>query len=161
MLEINPGLTIWTIITFLLLLILLKKFAWKPLLNALGTREENIRSSIERAEKAAQEAERLAAENKKRLEEAEFRASQLLKESRELGEKIKSEIIEKAHHQAKHMIEQAKQEIEREREAAIIKLREDVADLAINAAKKVVGEILDEKKHRSIIDSYLNELSNN
>lgn len=161
MLEINPGLIIWTIVTFLILLALLKKFAWKPLLDALERREEHIHSSIERAEKMAQEAELLASENRKKIEEAETKSSLILKEARELGEKIKSEIIEKANQQARNLIEQAKAEIEREKEAALIRLRSEVADLAILAAKKVVGETLNDDAQRKLIDSYLDELPKN
>ncbi|RCK71890.1 MAG: ATP synthase F0 sector subunit b [Ignavibacteriae bacterium] len=161
MLEINPGLVIWTIITFLVLLVLLKKFAWKPLLDALEKREERIRSSIERAEKSAQEAEQLVLENRKKIEQAEIKSAQILREARELGEKIKSEIIDRAHHQARHMLDQAKAEIEREKEAALLRLRSEVADLAILAAKKVVGDSLNEDLHRKLIDSYLKDLPKN
>lgn len=161
MLEINPGLVIWTIITFLLLLALLKKFAWKPLLNALEKREERIRSSIERAEKSAQEAEQLALENRKKIEEAEIRSATIIKEARELGEKMKNEILDKAHHQARHILEQAKAEIEREKEAALLRLRGEVADLAILAAKKVIGNSLNDEINRKLIDAYLNELPKN
>lgn len=161
MLEINPGLIIWTIITFLILLTLLKKFAWKPIINALERREQHIHDLVEKAEKKAQEAEFIASENKKKIEEAEMKSALILKEARELGEKIKSEIIERANQQARHMLEQAKAEIEREKEAALIRLRSEVADLAILAAKKVVGDTLDENLHKKLIDSYLDELPRN
>ncbi|MDP2207919.1 MAG: F0F1 ATP synthase subunit B [Bacteroidota bacterium] len=161
MLDINPGLIIWTIVTFLILMFLLTKLAWKPLLSALEKREEHIRSSIDRAEKAARDAEHQAAENKKHIANAEVKASKLLKEGHELGEKLKAEIVEKAHHHARHMVESAKLEIEREKEAALLKLRSEVADLAIIAAKKIIGETLDVEKHRKVVDSYLDELPKN
>lgn len=161
MLEINPGLIIWTIVTFLILLALLKKFAWKPLLDALERREEQIHSSVKRAEEMKQEAERLASESRMKIEEAETKSYLIIKEARELGEKIKSEIIEKANQQARHIIEQAKADIEREKESALIRLRGEVADLAILAAKKVVGDALNENLHRKLIDSYLDELPKN
>ncbi len=161
MLEINPGLIIWTIITFILLLVLLRTFAWKPLLSALEKREQHIRSSIEHAENATQEAEQLAAQNRKFMSDAEVKSQKLLKDSRELGEKLKSEIIAKANQQSKHIIEQAKLEIEREKEAALLKLRSEIADLSILVASKILGETLDSDKHRRVIDSYLEELQKN
>ena len=85
MLNPNPGLIIWTIVTFVLLIILLKKFAWKPLLEALQRREESVRNSIERAERAKQEAERLLEENRKQLERAGQEGQRILNENRALA----------------------------------------------------------------------------
>jgi F-type H+-transporting ATPase subunit b len=161
MLNPNPGLVIWTIITFILLLIVLKKFAWKPLIEALQKREENVRSSIERAEQAQREAEKLLEENRKRLAQAEQEGHRILNESRALADKLKEEMIEKANQQARRMIDMAKQEIDRDKEAAILQLRDEVADLAIKAAGKIIDETLDESKHRKLIDSYLKNLPKN
>jgi len=161
MLNPNPGLVIWTIITFILLLIVLKKFAWKPLIEALQKREETVRSSIERAEQAQREAEKLLEENRKRLAQAEQEGHRILNESRALADKLKEEMIEKANQQARRMIDMAKQEIDRDKEAAILQLRDEVADLAIKAAGKIIDETLDESKHRKLIDSYLKNLPKN
>ncbi|MBI5022120.1 MAG: F0F1 ATP synthase subunit B [Ignavibacteriales bacterium] len=161
MLNPNPGLIIWTIITFVLLLIILKKFAWKPLLESLHKREETVRSSIERAENAKQEAERLLDENRKQLERAEQDGRRILSENRALAEKLKEEIIEQANQQSRKMIEMAKQEIERDKDAALISLRGEVANLAIQAAGKILDETLDENKQRKLVDSYLKGLPKN
>jgi F-type H+-transporting ATPase subunit b len=161
MLNPNPGLIIWTIITFVLLLIILKKFAWKPLLESLHKREETVRSSIERAENAKQEAERLLEENRKQLERAEQDGRRILNENRALAEKLKEEIIEKANQQSRKMIEMAKQEIERDKDAALLSLRGEVANLAIQAAGKILDETLDENKQRKLVDSYLKGLPKN
>ena len=161
MLEINPGLIIWTVITFVGLAIVLGKFAWKPLLEALQKREEHVRSSIERAEQAKQEAERLLEENRKQLARAEEEAHRILTEGRALGEKLKNEIVEKTNQQTRKMIDQAKLEIERDKEAALSQLRGEVANLAIQAAGKILDETLDENKHRKIVDAYLRELPKN
>jgi F-type H+-transporting ATPase subunit b len=143
MLNPNPGLIIWTIITFVLLLIILKKFAWKPLLESLHKREETVRSSIERAENAKQEAERLLEENRKQLERAEQDGRRILNENRALAEKLKEEIIE------------------RDKDAALLSLRGEVANLAIQAAGKILDETLDENKQRKLVDSYLKGLPKN
>lgn len=161
MLNPNPGLIIWTIITFVLLLIVLKKFAWKPLLEALRKREETVRNAIERAEQAKQDAERLLEENRKQLERAEQEGHRILNESRALADKLKDEMIDKTNQQARKMIDMAKQEIDRDKEAAIVQLRGEVADLAIKAAGKILDETLDENKHRKLVDSYLKELPKN
>ncbi len=161
MLEINPGLILWTIVSFVGLAIVLGKFAWKPLLEALHQREEHVRSSIERAEQAKQEAERLLEENRKQLARAEEEAQRILSEGRTLGEKLKNEIVEKSNQQSRKMIEQAKLEIERDKEAALSQLRGEVANLAIQAAGKILDETLDENKHRKIVDAYLRELPKN
>lgn len=161
MLSINPGLIIWTIITFVILLVVLRKFAWKPLLDALHRREDHVRSSLERAEHAKQEAERLLEENKRRLARAEEESHRILNENRALGEKLKSEIVEKANQQSRRMIDQAKQEIERDKDAALAQLRGEVANLAISAAEKILDETLDAQKHRKLIDGYLRDLPKN
>lgn len=161
MLEPNPGLILWTAITFFVLLLLLRKFAWKPLLNALHSREEKISNSIERAERAKEEAERLLEENKENLQRADEQAQQVIKEGRAAAERIKNEILEKANASSRRMIEQAKDEIQREKEAALKELRREVVDLAIQAASKILGEELDERHHRKVVEGFLRELPKN
>ncbi len=158
MLEVNNGLIVWTIITFVLLLIVLRKFAWKPLLDGLDRREGHVRASLERAEQAQREAERLLEENKKRLAEADQESHRVLSESRVLAEKLKTEIVEQANRQSRSMIDHAREEIEREKEAALAELRGEVAALAIKAAEKILDETLDEKRQRKLVDSYLDSL---
>jgi F-type H+-transporting ATPase subunit b len=161
MLNPNPGLIIWTIVTFVLLLVVLSKLAWKPLLEALKKREETVRNSMERAEKAKQDAERLLDEHRKQLERAGQEGQQILNENRWLAEKLKEEIIDKANQQSRKMVEQAKEEIDRNKEAALVQLRSEVASLAVQAAGKILDETLDENKHRKLVDNYLNGLPKN
>jgi len=161
MLNPNPGLIIWTIVTFVLLLVVLSKFAWKPLLEALRKREETLRTSMERTEQAKQDAERLLNEHKKQLDHAEQEGQRILNENRQLAEKLKDEIIQKANQQSRKMVEQAKEEIDRNKEAALIQLRGEVASLAVQAAGKILDETLDENKHRKLVDNYLNGLPKN
>jgi F-type H+-transporting ATPase subunit b len=161
MLEVNPGLIVWTIVTFVLLVIVLRVYAWKPLLGALQQREEHVRSSLERAEQARAEAERILEDNRKQLANAGAEASRILAEGRSLGEKLKNELLEQANRQSRKMIDQAKQEIDREKDAALEKLRSEVANLAIGAAEKILDETLDETRHRKIVDGYLRDLPKN
>ena len=161
LLEPNPGLVLWTILTFLLLLWLLRKVAWKPLLEALHKREEHVRESMERAEQAKIDAERILEENKKQLAGAEAESKQILAEGRALAEKLKNEMLEQTNQQSRKMIDRAREEIERDKEAALAQLRSEVAQLAIKAAEKLLDENLDEAKQRKIIDTYLKELPKN
>jgi F-type H+-transporting ATPase subunit b len=159
MLEINPGLIIWTIITFVIVVAVLRGTAWKPILKALNDREEKIRSSLEHAEKAHQDAQRILEENKRQLAAAEEQAARIIKEGRDLGDKLKSEILEKAEAAARQTVEQAKGEIQREKEAALTQLRGEVSDLAIAAAGKILDANLDTAQQRRLVDAAIKELS--
>jgi len=161
MLSPNPGLVIWTIITFIILLGILKKIAWKPLLNVLNSREESVKNAIDQAEKARSEAERILKENQKALENANIEGQKILQESRALAEKLKEDIISKANLLSKKMIETAKEEIERDKEAAIIHLRSEIATIAVEAAGKIIDENLNEEKHRKLIDLYVQQFPRN
>ncbi len=159
MLDINPGLILWTIITFIIVLMILRFTAWKPLMAALTAREENIRSSLERAEQAQKEAERLLEENRRQIAQAEEQAQRVMREGREMGERLKTEILEKANAGARQMVEQAKDEILREKEAALVQLRTEVADLAIAAAGKVIDANLDAPAQRRLAEAAIEELN--
>ena len=158
MLEINPGLIVWTIITFIILLVILRAMAWKPLLHALSAREEKIRTALQQSEAAQLEAQRLLEENKRQLALAEGQSQRIIKEGREMGERIKAEVVEKANASSRHMIEQAKDEIRREKEAALTELRTEVADLAILAAGKILDANLDTPKQRQLVDATIKAL---
>ncbi len=161
MLEINPGLVVWTTVTFILLLIILKKVAWKPLLDALEKREEHIRTSIVRAEQAKKEAENLLEQHRKQIAEIKTEAQKIIDEGREQANKLKSEIENSAKQQARLMINQATQEIDEKKEAALSQLRNEVAGLAVLAAEKILDETLDATKHRRVVDDVLNSFPNN
>jgi F-type H+-transporting ATPase subunit b len=159
MFEINPGLIVWTIITFLVVLMILRFTAWKPLLAALTSREEKVRSSLEQAEKARQDAQHLLDENQRQLARAEEQSQRIIREGREMGEKLKVEIVEKANASSRHMIEQAKDEISREKEKALTQLRTEVADLAIAATGKLLDANLDTPKQRQLLDAAIREVN--
>ena len=161
MLEINPGLIIWTIITFVLVLVVLSKVAWKPILNALQSREQEIADALRNAEQAKKEAERLLHENKLQLEKANNETARLIAEGRAVAEQMKNDIVAKANESAKTMMSQAKEEIEREKEAALQQLRTEVADLAIGVAEKIIDENLDTAKQKKLIDKVLQQLPKN
>ena len=158
MLEINPGLIFWTIITFIAVLAILSKVAWKPLLHALTSREEQIRTALQQAEEAQTEAKKPLEENKRQLAQAEAHSQQAMREGRVMGERLRVEIVEKANANARAMVEQAKEEIRRERDAALTQLRGEVADLAVIAAGKIIDANLDVNKHRQLVDNVIKDI---
>ncbi len=159
MLTLNPGLIIWTIITFILVLAILRRYAWKPLLNALHAREETIRTSLAQAQDAQLRAQQLLDENSRRLAQAEEHSQRIIREGRDLGEKLKTEILEKADQSARQMVAQAKEEIRREKDAALAELRGEVADLAILAAGKILDANLDTQKQRQLVDTVIQDIN--
>jgi F-type H+-transporting ATPase subunit b len=159
--DINPGLILWTIISFLVLLLVLTKFAWKPILQMLGEREGQIRSALEQAEKVRTEAADMMKQNEKNLAHAEEEYQKMLREGKALAEKMKDEIVTKAKQQAQQELKQASEEIQRNVEAAKQQLRSEVADLAIKATEKILEETLDDKKRQKLVDSVINQFPKN
>ncbi|MDD8019264.1 MAG: F0F1 ATP synthase subunit B [Bacteroidota bacterium] len=161
MLDINPGLIIWTIITFVLLVAVLGKFAWKPLLQALQSREQEIANALKQAEEARKDAERMIHENQLAMQKANADTARLIAESREVAEQLKKDIIAKANESAKKMMEQAKEEISREKDSAMAQLRNEVADLSIAVAEKILDESLDASKQKKMVDKVIQQMQNN
>ena len=161
LLKIEPGLIIWTFITFGLLLFILKKAAWKPLLDSLAKREERIHSDLQRTEQARVEAEALVAEHKKLMQTAELDARRVIDEARQTSEKLKADLLAQAGEQAAQVTAQARAEIQREKETALAQLRTEIADLAIAAATKILKENLDEARNRKLVDDFIADLPRN
>ena len=159
--DTNPGLIVWTIISFLVLLIVLAKYAWKPILKMLGDREGQIRAALEQAERARIEAAEMMKQNEKNLARAAEEYQKMIREGRALAEKMKDEIVTKAKQQADQQIKQAAEEIQRNVEAAKLQLRTEIADLAIQATEKILEETLDENKQKKITDSVISKLPKN
>ena len=161
MLEINPGLIAWTLIVFVFLLIILKSVAWKPIIEALQKREQSIHEALDSAAKAQHEAEQLLTEQRTQLTKMNDEAARILLEAKQNAEKTKNDIISQAQATSRQMLDRAKEEINRDKDAAILSLRNEVAMLAIMAAGKILDESLDEQKHRRIIDTFLEHLPKN
>lgn len=159
MFDINPGLIVWTIITFILLLAVLRAVAWKPLVGVLTTREEKIRTALLQAEEAQRRAEQLLEENKRQMAAAEGQAQQIIKEGRLMGERIKTEIVDRANQASRQMIAQATVEINREKESALKELRTEMADLVITASGKILDANLDTPKQRELVDTVIKQIS--
>ena len=155
MLSIEPGLLIWTIITFILLLVVLRVVAWKPLLATLEEREHTIRSSLDEAQQARQEAERLLAENRRILAEANRESTCILEQGREEAERLRASLAEQAQEEARRLIEAARREIQRERQVAVQELKTTSADLALAAAGQLLGSAVTGEDHRRLVTEFL------
>jgi len=154
--DFSFGLFFWQIILFALLLILLKKYAWKPILDALNDREEGIKTALDEADKARQEMAELQSSNEKILKEARAERDTLLKDARVIKDKMITEAKDEASSQANKIIEQAKMTIQNEKQAAITELKNQVAELSIEIAEKVIKEELSNKdKQIELIEKML------
>jgi len=140
------GLIFWSTITFLFLLIILKKFAWKPILDAVNEREEGIRNALLSAENARKEMQNLKSDNEKLLALAREERDAMMKDVREIKEKIINEAKTQAQVQGLKMIEQAKAAIEGEKNAAMAELKLQVATLSISIAEKLLKKKLSNKE---------------
>ena len=157
----NLGLAVWMGLTFLILMIVLKRFAWGPITESLDTREKTIQESMDQARLALEEAKAIQADNTTARREAEASAQTLLRSAREDAEKLRSDEVTKTREQILGLQEQARQEIEREKDSALEALRHQVADLAIDAAEKILRENLDAEKQKKIVTDFLGTLSQN
>lgn len=157
----NAGLAFWLVIIFLILLWVLRKYAWKPITDALTIREQTIEESIARAEKALAEAKAIAADNEKARREGEMEAQRIVRDAREASEQLRQAEMDRTREQIARMQSQATEEIDREKQHALEALRTEVADLAIRAAELVIKEKMDDATHRKMVDSFIGDLERN
>ncbi|TGV03816.1 F0F1 ATP synthase subunit B [Flavivirga rizhaonensis] len=154
------GLIFWTALTFIFLLLILKKFAWKPILGAVSDREEGIKNALASAENARKEMENLQADNERILKEARAERETLLKEAREIKTKMIEDAKGEAQAQANKIVQQAQAAIEGEKKAAMAELKNHVASLSIEIAEKVVrGELSNKDKQLELVETMLGEKS--
>lgn len=156
LLTIN-GTLIAQLVIFLVTLGILYRLAWGPLLNLLEARRRRIQEGVAAAEQAMREREAAAREYQARLEEARREGQRILDRIAKEGEDLRKELEAKARQDAEGIITRARAEIEQERQSAVQDLRRQAADLAVLAASRIIGESLDEKKHRDLIDRALEE----
>jgi F-type H+-transporting ATPase subunit b len=156
--DINPGLTLWAAITFLVLLVVLSKFAWGPIVKMLDAREKTIHEAIESAKKERAEAEKLLASQKESLAKATREAAEIAKRNQDEVEKLRQELTAKARKEAEELVASARKQIIEEKSKAAAELKGMVADLAIEAASKLVKANLDDKAQRQLVEDYLKQL---
>ena len=153
--QLDPGLFIWTILTFLVLLGVLAKFAWNPLLKMLKDREDLIRSSLEDAEKAQTELANLNAEREEIINKARSEAQSILSEGKVAASKLKDETLKAAKDQAKSILTDAEKQIRIEKHKAIEEIKSEVVDLSLSVAKKLIKKNISREDNQTLIDESL------
>ena len=156
--KLDPGLFIWTKITFLLLFFVLAKYAWKPLIKMLDDREGMIRSSLDDAEKAKLELERLNKESEAITAKARSEAQAILAESKTVAEKVKEDTIAKAKEQAIKISDDAQKQIQVEKDKAITDIKQEVVNLTLSVAEKLINKNLNDADNKSLIEESLKKV---
>ncbi|WP_291871511.1 F0F1 ATP synthase subunit B [Maribacter sp.] len=156
------SLIFWTTLIFIVFFFLLKKFAWKPILGAVKSREESINNALESAENAKKEMQNLQADNDKLLKEARAEREAMLKEAREIKEKMISDSKELAQAEGDKIIIKAQEAIESEKKAALADIKNQVGNLSVEIAEKVIKEQLSDKdKQLKLVESLLGDIKLN
>jgi len=156
------GLLFWMLVTFSIVLFILKKYAWSPILKSLKQRDESIEHALQAAEGAKAEMAKLQSNNEKVMAEAKSERDAIVKEARDLKDKIVAEAKEQAHEEAKKMIDSAKQTIESEKQMAINDMKTQIVQLSIQIAEKVIHEQLaDPKSAQSYADESMKDIFSN
>lgn len=153
------GTIFWTTLTFLLLLFILKKKAWGPILQALDEREKRIKESLEKADAAQKETEEALVKNQEIMDQAKKEAQELLAKSRKTAETTKEDILQKAKTEAASVLDRAKREIFLEKEKAVEDIRKQTAELSVMIASKLIGKTLSKDDHKNIIDDSLQKMA--
>jgi len=158
LMELNPGLTLWTAITFLVLIGVLAKFAFGPIVRMLDERERTIREAIEQAKKERAEAERMLTEQKEMLARSQREAAELGKRSQAEMEVLRADLAARARKEADELVGSARRQIQEEQAKAVAEIRGQAVDLAIAAAGKLIRSSLDEKAQRKLVEEYIAEI---
>lgn len=160
--DFSFGLFFWQILILVILVILLKKLAWKPILDALNTREQGIQDALESAENARKEMQNLQADNKKLIQEARIERDNMIKEAREIKDKMISEAKQEAELQGEKMIAQARTTIQSEKNAALADIKNQVAVLSVQIAEKMLREELSAKnRQEKLVEDMLDDVTLN
>lgn len=160
--DFSFGLFIWQLVIFVGLIFLLKKFAWKPILDAVNEREQGIKNALESAENARNEMQNLQADNQRILQEARAERDAMLKDAREMKEKMVADAKSEAQEQGQKMIDQAKAAIESEKNAAMADLKAQVATLSLSIAEKVLKDELSNKESQTkLVEKMLGDVKLN
>ena len=152
------GTIFWTLVTFLILMFLLAKFAWKPLLSAVDSREKGIRDSLDTARQQRDESQRILEEHKALLNQARRERAEAVEAGRRDAERVKGEILEEARRQREQLVAQTEAQLAASLRQARVELKGEVASLAIQAAGKLLAKNLDEPTQRRLVEEYIADL---
>ena len=157
-LSFDPGLFMWTIVTFFIVLFILKWKAWGPLISVLDKRAEDIKNALSAADRAKEDAEKASQDYEKLVQKARIEGQQIIADSKVAGEKVKNDIESLARENAEKMIGKAKTQIEAESQKALQEIKSSVVDLSIEAAEKIIEKNLDSEDNRKLVEKTLNSL---
>lgn len=158
LLKVSPGLFLWTIITFAVLLLILWKAAWKPVVEALDARAEKVRSDIESADRSRLEAEKLLNQHKEMMAEAKNEAATIIANGKSAAENIRNEIIDKANADAKDLSERVKKEINLAKDKALSEIKAEVVILSTEIAAKIISKNLNPDDQKVLVQETLNKV---
>ena len=158
LLDPHAGLMFWTLLIFVALWLLLRKYAFPAIFAAVEAREKALEDAIAAAKRDREEAAKLLDDHRRQIDAARADAQRLIAEGAKAGEKIRTEMIEEARHQQQEILDRARQEIGAERDRAIAELRREAVDLAIKGASKVIERNLDDETNRKIVEQFLGDL---
>ncbi len=157
--DINTGLSLWTVVVFISLLVVLRRYAWGPILGALEARERNIQGSIDEAARLQSEAASTLEQHRRQLGAARQEASRIIAESKEAATRLGRELEAKAREESAALVQRARREIEAERDAVLEAIRKETVGLALAAASRLVQQRLDAPEDRELVIDYLSSLS--
>jgi F-type H+-transporting ATPase subunit b len=155
LLSPHGGLMFWTLLIFLVVWVILSRYAFKPITAAVEAREKALEDAIAAAKADREEAAKILAEHRRQIEAARGDAQKLIAEGRAVGDKLRAEMVEETRAQQQEMLERARREIEGEKVRTIAELRREAVDLAIAGASKVIEKNLDDESNRRIVESFL------
>ena len=156
--DLELGLTIWTVVLFAIFAFVLTKLGWKPLLAMIEEREKGIHDAVGSAQKANEEAQRLLAQHQELIREAGRQREEIMKRALADAETVKTDLIAQARAESERMLQKAKEQIEREKKLAIQELRSSVADLAVEAAAKIVQSSLTPEAQKKLVHEFIDSL---
>ena len=158
LIEVNPGLAFWTLVTFVVLMFVLRRVAWGPILGLIEQREKEIANAIDSAKRERAEAERLLAEQKSAIADARREAAEMMAKSRDEVAKFREELVAKSKKDAEDLVVQARKQIDEERAKAVAEVKSSAVELVINATQKLLGQNLDDAKQKQLVNEYISKL---
>lgn len=159
LLQPETGLMVWTAVTFLLLVLVLTKAAWKPILDGINNREAKIRGDLERAEKSQMEAEKLRQNYEQQLAEAQRTIQEMITQARMEGEKARADLVFAAKQESERLLEKGRRDLEGETDKLRHQLRSEVAELSLSVAEKILNRSVDKKIQDDILKDSLKNVS--
>lgn len=156
-LEISWGTTLYSLVVFIILFLLLRRYAFGPLLNVMQTRQEKVESELAEAEKNRKEAEALLAQQREEMENVRREAKGILERAQQTADQQAEDVMAQARKEAERVMSEAQREIEREKELAIAQLRDQVGTLSVMIASKIIEKELDEAAQKTLVDEFIKE----